>query len=128
MTTSIVGPSRVWMSAASVTSRSVLPLLRLPLCHRHRLPVEHRMISDPADDRVFHEVLVVPLRVVVRTRVGAPALLALEARDDHARREVEQVSELERLRQVVVEDLALVLDEDLLVALAQVADDPLLLL
>src|SRR4051794_23781165 len=37
-------------------------------------------------------------------------------------------SRAKRLRQVVVEDLALVVDDDALVALAQVADDPLLLL
>src|SRR5207247_10802273 len=116
------------MSAASVISLSVLPFLGLPLRHRHRLPVQYRMISDPADDRVLHEVLVVALRIIVRTRVGAPALLALEARADHGGRAPPHVAELARLRQVVVEDLALVLDDDVLVALAQAADDPLLLL
>src|SRR5262245_66059794 len=78
---------------------SVLPLLRLPLRHRDRLPVQDRMITDPADDRVLHEVLVVALGIVVRPRVRAAALLALEARDEHASREIEQVPELDRLRQ-----------------------------
>src|SRR5262245_47570297 len=67
---------------------SVLPLLRLPLGHRDRLPVQDRMITDPADDRVLHEVLVVAVGVVVGPRVCAAALLALEARNEHASREV----------------------------------------
>ena len=54
----------------------------------------------------------------------AAALLAREARDEHAGGELEQEPELERLRQVVVEDLALVVDDDALVALTEVADDP----
>ena len=42
----------------------------------------------------------------------------------HARGEVEHVAELDRLRQVAVEDLALVLDHDAaLVALAQLVED-----
>ena len=34
-----------------------------------------------------------------------------------------RIAELQRLRQVVVEDVALVLDDDVLVALAQAGDD-----
>ena len=47
---------------------------------------------------------------------------------DHALGELEQEAELERLRQVAVEDVALVFDHDPLEALAQAGDDlPLLL-
>ena len=42
--------------------------------------------------------------------------------------ELEQEAELERLRQVAVEDVALVLDDDALVALAEPVDDLALLL
>src|SRR5438128_9272295 len=59
--------------------------------------------------------------------MGAAALLALDSTDHHAGPEVEQEAELERLREVVVEHLALVLDDDPLVALAQPFDDLTLL-
>ena len=77
---------------------------------------------------MLEEVLVVAVGEVVRARVRAAALLAGEPADDHARGELEHEAELERLGQVAVEDLALVLDDDALVALAQALDDrPLLL-
>ena len=72
---------------------------------------------------MLEEVLVVSIREVVRPRVRAAALLAGESRNDHAVRQLKQELELERLRQVVVEDLALVVDDDVLVALAQRLDD-----
>ena len=84
--------------------------------------------SCPARDRVLDEVLVVSVGIVVRARVGAAALLAGDSGLEHACGDVEQVAELDRLRQVAVEDLALVLDDDLRVALAQALDDPDLLL
>jgi hypothetical protein len=49
---------------------------------------------------VPQEVLVVALRVVVRSRVGAAAFLAREPGDDDALRELEQEPKLERLRDV----------------------------
>ena len=67
--------------------------------------------------------VVVALRIVVRARVRAAALLAREPRHDHALGELEQEAELERLREIAVEDLALVLDVDVAVALAQAGDD-----
>src|SRR5207248_5599601 len=99
-----------------------------PLRHRHRLPVELRSPVLPHDDRVPEEVLVVALGEVARARVGAAALLASDPADDHALGQLEQEAELERLREVVVEDLALVLDDDVLEALAQSGDDLALLL
>src|SRR5262245_66582369 len=53
----------------------------------------------------------------------AAALFAREPRHDHALGELEQEPELECLREVAVEDLPLVLDDDTLVALAQPVDD-----
>src|SRR2546423_662477 len=72
---------------------------------------------------MVEEIVVVTRRVVVRTGVGAAALLAREAGGDHAERGVEHVPELDRLREVAVEDVALVFDHDALVALAEVFDD-----
>ena len=72
---------------------------------------------------MLEEVLVVARRVVVRARVRAAALLARDPGLEHAGRDVEQVAELDRLRQVGVEDVALVLDDDGRVALAQPVDD-----
>src|SRR5262249_14914606 len=106
---------------------SVLSLLRLPLRHGDRLPVEARRTILPGDERVPEEVLVVALREVVRTRVRAAALLPGQAGDDHALGELEEESELEGLRQVGVEDLAFVLDDDALVALAEPLHDLALL-
>src|SRR5690348_9966868 len=100
-------------------SSSVLALLWLPLGHAHRLPRELRNAVDEADDRVLHEVLVVAHGVIVGARMRAAALLALDAGDDHALGEVEKEAELDRLRQVAVEDLALVLDERTPIAIAQ---------
>src|SRR2546421_549307 len=75
------------------------------------------------DERVAEEVLVVPVGIVVGPRVRAAALAAGQACDDHALGEVEQETELERLRQVAVEDVALVVDDDALVALLQRGHD-----
>ena len=73
---------------------------------------------------MLEEVLVVAVREVVRPRVGASALRARDARGEHAVGDVEQVAELDRLGEVVVEDVALVVDDDAgLVALAQRGDD-----
>src|SRR5512132_4277135 len=103
---------------------SVLPLLRLPLGHRDWLPAQLRPpIIVESDQRVLEEASVVAVRIVVRPRVRTATLLARDARDDHAVGEVEQELELERLRQIVVEDLTLVVDNDALVALAQAGDD-----
>src|SRR6266566_7361650 len=103
------------------------PFLGLPLGHGHGLPVDSRPAVDPADERVLQIPLVVAVGIVVRPRVRAPALLALDAARNHARGEVEQEAELERLREVVVEDVALVLDDDALVAFPEPFDDlPLL--
>src|SRR5581483_232833 len=111
--------------AAGVTraSASVLPLLGLPLRHAHRRRRQIDAVVAPAGDRVHHELLVVALRIVVRARVRAARLLAPDPRLDHAERRVEHVSELDRLRQVAVEDLPLVFDVDVLVALAQLEQD-----
>src|SRR6476659_10280081 len=106
---------------------SVLSLLRLPLRHGDRLPVELRRIVFPRHDGMSQEVLVVAVREVVWPRVRAAALLAREPGDDHALRELEEVAELERLREVGVEDVTLVLDHDVLVALAQPLHDLALL-
>src|SRR5437763_13793300 len=92
------------------------------------LAVEHGHPDDHADDRVLDEALVVAHRIVVRAGVRAATLLPLDARDDHALGEVEQEAELDRLREVAVEDLALVLDEHALVAVAEAGHDPALLL
>src|SRR6266511_783221 len=110
------------------TGALVRPFLRLPFRHGDRLPVELRATVYPSDERVTHVVLVVAVWIVVRTRVGAAAFLARQPRDDHAVGELEQEPELKSLRQVVVEDLALVLDDDVLVPLAQRGHDLALLL
>src|SRR6478672_1187121 len=102
----------------------VLPLLRLPLRDGDVAPLQlGAAVVVERDDRVLHVVLIIAVGVVVRTGVCAAALLAREARNDHALGELEQESKLERLRQVVVEDLPLVLDDDALEALAQPRDD-----
>src|SRR4051794_26412145 len=102
---------------------SVLPLLGLPLRHAHRRRGQFDTAVLPARDRVHHEVLVVARRMVVRAGVGASAFLAPDAALDHAERRVEHVAELDRLRQVAVEDVALVFDVDVLVPLAQLEED-----
>ena len=76
----------------------------------------------------FEVVLVVTLGIVVRPRVRAAALLPREAGDDHAVRKLEQEPELERLGQVVIEHVALVFDDYVLVALPEAGDDLRLLL
>src|SRR5579862_3264918 len=111
----------------SATFISIGPLGRLPARDRHRLPVELGFPLGPRDHRMAEEARVVAVREVVRPRVRAAALLARKPRLDHARGEVEQVAELERLRQVAVEDLALVLHDDVREALAQVVDNASLL-
>jgi hypothetical protein len=72
---------------------------------------------------VLQVILVVPVGVVVRPGVRASALFARQAGDDHAFGQLEQEAELERLRQVGVEDLTLVVDDDALVALAELPHD-----
>jgi phosphate starvation-inducible PhoH-like protein len=47
----------------------------------------------------------------MRSRVRTAALFALDAARNHARGQLEQETELERLREIVVEDVALVLDD-----------------
>src|SRR6186997_2465706 len=69
------------------------------------------------------EVLVVAVREVVRPGVGATALLPGQPGLDHAGRELQKEAELERLREIVVENVALVVDDDALVALAEAGDD-----
>src|SRR4029078_2071427 len=69
------------------------------------------------------EVLVVAVREVVRPGVGAAALLPGEPGLDHAGRELQEEAELERLREIVVENIALVVDDDALVAVAEAGDD-----
>src|SRR5204862_7595240 len=82
---------------------------------------------DPPDERVPQIMLVVAVGIVVRPRVRTAALLALDAAGNHAGGELEQEAELEGLREVVVEDVALVLDDDALVAFPEALDDlPLL--
>src|SRR5207237_5835474 len=90
----------------------VRPLLWLPLGHRDGLPVELGLPVHPADERVLEEVLVVAIREVVRPGMRAAALLPPEPGNDHAVGELEQEPELERLREVAVEDLTLVVDDD----------------
>src|SRR5512133_138081 len=103
---------------------SVRPLLRLPLRHRDGLPAQLRPpIIVESDQRVLEEASVVAVRIVVRPSVRTATLLARDARDDHAVGEVEQELELERLRQIVVEELTLVVDDDALVTLAEAGDD-----
>ena len=60
---------------------------------------------------MLHPVGVVAQRVVVAA-VGAPALGAGLGADHQTLGQVEEVAELERLGEVVVEDLALVVDGD----------------
>src|SRR3979409_1547056 len=75
-------PCRRTTSQAARTERSrwrralVLALHRVVLRVAHVLVREFGAVADPARDRVLHEVLVVAVRVVVRPRVRAPALLA----------------------------------------------------
>src|SRR6266550_4510445 len=76
---------------------------------------------------MLQELLVVAHGIVVRACVGAATLLALDPGDHHALGEVEEEAELDRLRQVAVEDLALVLEEHALVALAEAGHDLALL-
>src|SRR5712691_769402 len=126
--TPAVEPAATAMSVARnsvkrCTRMSVLPFLRLPFRHDDRSPLQCRATVDPAHDRVLHVVLVVPVRVVVRSGVRAPALLAGEAGDDRGVGELDQEPELERLRQVGVEDVALVVDDHVLIPLAQAGDD-----
>src|SRR5581483_4530788 len=107
---------------------SVLPLLWFPFGHSHRLPGELRRAVDETNDRVLEELLVVPFRIVVRARVRTTALLPFDAGDDHGLGEVEQKAELDRLRQIAVEHLALVVDHHAPVAVAKPGHDlPLLL-
>src|SRR5262249_24679274 len=116
------------LTATSIR-RSVLPQLRLPLRHRDRLPAEPgRAVGVERDERVPEVVLVVAVGIVVRPGVSASALLARDTADGHAVRELEQEAELDRLRQVAVEHVALVVDHDVLVALAEVGHDLALLL
>src|SRR5438445_591084 len=107
----------------SAALRSVGPLHRLPLRRGDGPPVLLGPAVLPADERVPHVVLVVAVRIVVRACMCAAALLPCEAADDHALRELEQEAELQRLREVVVEERALVLDDDALVPVAQALDD-----
>src|SRR3954452_11516843 len=109
--------------AQRALSASVLPLLGLVLRDANRARRELDAIAAPSRDRVLHEVRVVAGRIVVRARVRAAALLAPDAGLDHAKRGVEHVSELDRLREVAVEVLALVLYVDVLVALTEVGED-----
>src|SRR6185295_19558661 len=97
--------------------------LGLPLRDRDGLPVEFWTAILPSDERVPHVVLVVTVGIVVRACVSSTALLARETRDHHGRGQLEQEAELERLREVAVEDVALVLDEDPVIALAKPPDD-----
>src|SRR5688572_10704888 len=96
---------------------SVLPFLGLPFGHAHGLPRDLRPAVCPRSERVLEEVLVVALGIIVRARVRTATLFAREPRLDHARGQLEQEPELERLREVVVEDPPFVLDDDALVAL-----------
>src|SRR4051812_275074 len=82
---------------------SVLALLRLPLRHGHRLPVQRHAAVAGAYERVLEERRVVALRVVIRPSVCAAALLACKTRDHHALGQLEQKAELERLREIAVE-------------------------
>src|SRR5690242_2260031 len=102
---------------------SVFPLLRLPLREPHLGCRQLDAAVLPASDRMVEEVLVVAARVVVRPGVGAAALLADDTGADHAERGVEHVPELDRLREVAVEDLALVLHVDVRVALPEPLED-----
>src|SRR5512146_1082647 len=88
---------------------SVLPLFRLPFRHPDILVRQHGRVVHPAGDRVLQEMLVVPRGKIMRTGVRTAALLAREPRLHHAPRGVEHVAEFDRLRQVAVEDVALVL-------------------
>src|SRR6476619_6290197 len=119
-------------SARSPLSASYRQILRATsMCSvfplPHRLPVQHGPVCDPSHDRVPHVVLIVAAGEIVRARVGAAALLPREPGLDHAVRELQQEAELERLGQIAVEDVALVLDDDALEAVAQAGDDFLLL-
>src|SRR4051812_2164752 len=85
--------------AARARSRAlVLALHRLVLREAHVGVRQFRLAFVPAADRVLHEVLVVADREVVRPRVRAAALLARDARLEHAAGEVDHVPELDRLR------------------------------
>src|SRR5215212_5134878 len=55
--------------------------------------------------------------------MGAPALLARDPGLEHARGDVEEIAELDRLREIGVEDVALVLDDNVRVPLAEALDD-----
>src|SRR5262245_53455480 len=113
---------------AGAAGASVRALRGLPVRDPDGCPVELRPAVDPADLRVPEEVLVVAVGVVVGARVGAAALLPLDPAEQHARGELEAAFELERLGQLAVEDVALVLDDDALVALEEPVDDRDLLL
>src|SRR5439155_12468814 len=102
---------------------SVLSLRRFPLGHRDRLPIQLRAPVHPANEGVLEEIDVVSLRTVVRPGVCTATFLARETRDHHAIGQLEQEAELERLREVAVEDLPLVLDVNIAVPLAQAGDD-----
>ncbi len=84
---------------------------------------ELRRTIFPARDRVMQEALVVALGEVCGTGVRAAALLARKPGLHHDPGEVEHGAELERLREISVEDVALVLDDDALVPLAEPLDD-----
>lgn len=71
---------------------------------------------------MLHVLLVVARREVV-AHVTAAALLAVARRHDDDLGDVEQEPELHRLEKIGVEPLALVVDVDVLVALAQFLDD-----
>src|SRR5262249_20087344 len=108
---------------------SVLALLGLPLRDRDVAPLQvGAAVVVERDEGVLHVVLIIAIGVVVRSRMRPAALPARKPGHDHALGELEQEAELERLRQVAVEDVPLVLDDDALVALAQPGDQLALLL
>src|SRR5437868_15332371 len=105
----------------STFTASVLPLHGLVLAADDGLVVEANVAFVGAvAQAVLHPVGVVARRVVV-AEMGAPALGAGQGADDERLGQVDEEAQLDRLGEVVVEDLALVLDRDPAETLAEAA-------
>src|SRR6266542_2857057 len=106
-------------SSTLTATPSVLPFRGLVLAADDGLVVEaDGAVVDAEAQAVLHPVGVVAGRMVV-AEVGAAALGAGEGADHKGLGQVDEEAELDGLGEVVVEDLALVLDGHPLVAVAQ---------
>src|SRR4051812_42687555 len=109
----------IFSSTSTRATGSVLPFHWFVLAADDGLVVQmHGAALSAGGEGVAHPVGVVPRRVIV-AEVGAAALGAGQGAHDEGLGEVDEEAQLDGLGEVVVEDLALVLDGCLVVAVAQ---------